>query len=87
MIFAWAYIPTVRRQSVTTEEHVVVVSRWAILRFVLGIAQITGATMTLGFLLSTGVSVWAWWSVSGTGMISLTSILLFRVLKVGGFQK
>ena len=82
-----ANILAVRRQSVTTEEHVVVVSRWAILRFALGIAQIMGATMTLGFLLSTGVSAWAWWSVSGTGVISLTSIVLFRVLKLGGFQK
>ena len=86
-IFALTNITGVSRRSITTEEHVIVVSRWAMVRFILGVLQIMGATMTLCFLLLDGVSKLAWWSVSGTSAVSLTSIFLFRVLKVGELQK
>lgn len=52
----------------------------AILRLVLGQAQVIGATITLVFLLQGGVSTRVTWSAVLTGIISLVSILLFRVI-------
>jgi hypothetical protein len=55
--------------------------RWrAILRLILGQAQVVGATITLVFLLQGGVSTRSIWGVILTGLVSLVSILLFRVL-------
>lgn len=55
-------------------------SRWrAILRLALGQAQVIGATITLVFLLQGGVCSRAIWGVILTGLVSLVSILLFRL--------
>lgn len=55
--------------------------RWqALLRFVLGQAQMIGATITAIFLLLEGLRPLVVWSVVLTGAISLTSIVLFRVV-------
>ena len=55
--------------------------RWrAILRLALGQAQIVGATITLVFLLQGGVSVRTIWGVILTGLVTLISILLFRLV-------
>jgi hypothetical protein len=59
----------------------VVQPRWrAILRLALGQAQVFGATITLVFLLQGGVSALAIWGVILTGLMSLVSILLFRLV-------
>ena len=54
--------------------------RRAILRLVLGQAQVIGATAALVFVLREGVSAHALWAVALTGVVSLTSILLFHVV-------
>jgi len=55
--------------------------RWrAFLRLALGQAQVIGATMTVVFLLQGGVGARVIWGVILTGLVSLTSILLFRVV-------
>lgn len=55
--------------------------RWrAVLRLVLGQAQVIGATITLVLLLKGGVSDRAIWCVILTGLVSLVSVLLFRVI-------
>ena len=54
--------------------------RRAILRLALGQAQIVGATVALVLLLQGGVSAPAIWAAVLTGIVSLTSILLFRVV-------
>ncbi len=52
----------------------------AILRLALGQAQVIGATITLVFLLQGGVSPRVIWGVILTGLVSLVSILLFRLI-------
>jgi hypothetical protein len=60
---------------------VAVQPRWrAMLRLALGQAQVIGATITLVFLLQEGVSDRAIWGVILTGLVSLVSILLFRLV-------
>ncbi len=59
---------------------VVQVRRRAFLRLALGQAQVIGATITLVLLLQHGVSGPAVWGVVLTGVVSLTSLLLFRVI-------
>jgi hypothetical protein len=54
--------------------------RRAILRLALGQAQVIGATVALVLLLQGGVSAPAIWAAVLTGIVSLTSILLFRVV-------
>jgi hypothetical protein len=55
--------------------------RWrAVLRLALGQAQIIGATITLVFLLQGGVCARAIWGVILTGLVSLVTILLFRLV-------
>ena len=55
--------------------------RWrALLRLVLGQAQVIGASITLVFLLQGGACDCAIWGVILTGLVSLISILLFRVI-------
>lgn len=52
----------------------------AVLRLVLGQAQVIGATATLVLLLQDGVSAPAIWAAVLTGIVSLTSILLFHTV-------
>ena len=55
--------------------------RWrALLRLALGQAQVIGATITLVLLLQEGVGPRVVWGVILTGLVSLLSILLFRVI-------
>ena len=55
--------------------------RWkAFLRLAFGQAQVIGATAALVLLLQGGVSAPAIWAAVLTGIVSLTSILLFRVV-------
>jgi len=52
----------------------------AILRLALGQAQVIGATVAVALLIQEGVSAPAIWAVVLTGIVSLTSILLFRLV-------
>ncbi len=52
----------------------------ALVRLILGQLQVIGATITLVFLLRGGASSGVICSLVLTGMISVTSILLFRVI-------
>jgi hypothetical protein len=52
----------------------------AVLRLVLGQAQAIGATTALVLLLRGGVSALAIWAAVLTGVVSLTSIVLFRLV-------
>jgi hypothetical protein len=52
----------------------------AVLRLVLGQAQVIGATAALILLLRGGVSTPAIWAAVLTGGVSLTSIVLFRLV-------
>ena len=55
--------------------------RWkAFLRLALGQAQVIGATTALVLLLQGGVSAPAFWAAVLTGIVTLTSILLFRLV-------
>jgi len=54
--------------------------RQAVLRLVLGHAQVIGATVAMVLLLQEGVRAPAILATVLTGIVSLTSILLFRVV-------
>ena len=54
--------------------------RQAVLRLVLGQAQVIGATAAVVLLLQEGVKAPAILATVLTGIVSLTSILLFRVV-------
>ncbi len=54
--------------------------RRAILRLTLGQLQVIGATATLVLLLQGGLSAPAIWAAALTAVVSLTSVLLFRVI-------
>jgi hypothetical protein len=54
--------------------------RQAVLRLVLGQAQVIGATVAVVLLLQEGVKAPAILATVLTGIVSLTSILLFRVV-------
>lgn len=68
-------------------ECALIARRWAIVRLVFGLAQTIGASAGVYFLVQTGVSRWTIWAVSLTGVVSLTSIVLFRILRKGGPSK
>ncbi len=51
---------------------------WAIFRWILGMGQIIGSTASATLLLSTGPSRLAVGGVAFTGLLTLTSRLLFR---------
>jgi hypothetical protein len=54
--------------------------RWrALLRLAFGQAQVIGASAALVLLLQDGVSAPAIWAAVLTGIVSLTSLLLFRL--------
>jgi hypothetical protein len=52
--------------------------RWALVRLLLGQAQIIGATMTLYFLLQMGESALTLWSAGITAIVTLTSLMQFK---------
>ena len=52
----------------------------AFLRLVVGQVQVIGATIAVVLLLRGGVSARAIWAVVVTGIVSLISLLLFRVV-------
>jgi hypothetical protein len=54
--------------------------RRAILRLAFGQAQVIGATTSLVLLLQNGISAPSIWAAVLTGIVSLTSLLLFRVV-------
>ena len=54
--------------------------RQAVLRFILGQAQVIGATVAVVLLLQEGVRAPAILATVLTGIVSLISILLFRVV-------
>lgn len=54
--------------------------RQAVLRLILGQAQVIGATVAVVLLLQEGVRAPAILATVLTGIVSLTSILLFRVV-------
>lgn len=53
---------------------------WAMVRLILGLAQIMGATATLYFLLQTGRSNFTWWAAAVTLGVIVLSRLLFTVV-------
>ena len=54
--------------------------RRAVLRLFLGQAQVVGATVALVLLIQRGAVPAVFWCAGITGLLSLTSILLFRVI-------
>ena len=59
---------------------------WSIARIVLGIAQMTGAIASAALLFQIGARRETVIAVSSTMIITLVSMLLFRVLKVQGCE-
>lgn len=51
--------------------------RWAIVRVLLGLAQITGATVALQLLLQSGFGRWSFGALMMTGACTTASLLLF----------
>ena len=51
--------------------------RWAILRYLLGMAQMLGATVSAILLSLTGVNSLTLWGVVITGVFSTISVILF----------
>lgn len=52
--------------------------RWAVVRLTFGFVQMFGAVFALALLLWTGVNVWSLGSVVATGLVTGTSLVLFR---------
>jgi hypothetical protein len=52
--------------------------RWAVVRLTFGFVQMFGAVFELALLLWTGVNVWSLGSVVATGLVTGTSLMLFR---------
>lgn len=52
--------------------------RWAMVRLTFGFVQMFGAVFALALLLWTGVNVWSLGSVVATGLVTGTSLVLFR---------
>ncbi|ODU25211.1 MAG: hypothetical protein ABS95_00325 [Verrucomicrobia bacterium SCN 57-15] len=52
--------------------------KWAIVRLILGQAQVIGATATLVFLIQTGESALTIWAAIVTAVLTLSSLLLFK---------
>jgi hypothetical protein len=61
-----------------------VVLFWAIVRIILGIAQMTGAVVSVAFLFRFGAARETLMAVSITMGVTVLSIILFRFLKVQG---
>lgn len=60
------------------------VRRWGYVQFILGFLQMFGAAFSLGLLVVSGITPLALGAVLITGMLTTSSILLFRVWKRGG---
>jgi len=54
--------------------------RRAILRLLLGQSQVVGATATLILLVQQGVTPTVIWAVAITGLLTLASVVLFRMV-------
>ncbi len=52
--------------------------RWAVVRILLGTAQVMGATVSAYLLLQTGTNAWSLGAVTVTGLLVVLSKLLFR---------
>ena len=52
--------------------------RWAMVRLTFGFMQMFGAVFALTLLLWTGVTVWSLGAVVATGLVTGTSLVLFR---------
>jgi hypothetical protein len=52
--------------------------RWAMVRLTFGFVQMFGAAFALALLLWTGVTVWSLGTVVATGLVTGTSLVLFR---------
>jgi hypothetical protein len=52
--------------------------RWAIIRLIFGFLQMFGAAFALALILWTGVNVWSLAVVVATGLVTGTSLVLFR---------
>lgn len=52
--------------------------RWAVVRLTFGFVQMFGAVFALALLLWTGVNVWSLAAVVATGVVTGTSLVLFR---------
>jgi hypothetical protein len=63
---------------------VTAVKVWAIVRIVLGIAQIFGATFSFTLLIQTGVNPLSLGAVIVTGLLTTISVLLFGKRTPGG---
>lgn len=61
-----------------------VVLFWGIVRFILGITQMTGAVASAVLLIRLGLATEILVALSATTGVSVLSIVLFRVLKVQG---
>ena len=51
--------------------------KWAIVRLVLGLAQVVGAVVSLALLIRTGATAEALTAVAVTGLCTTVSVLLF----------
>lgn len=52
--------------------------RWAVVRLTFGFVQMFGAVFALTLILWTGVTVWSLGAVVATGLVTGTSLMLFR---------
>ena len=52
--------------------------RWAVVRLTFGFVQMFGAAFALALLLWTGVTMWSLGAVVATGLVTGTSLVLFR---------
>ena len=52
--------------------------RWAMVRLTFGFVQMFGAAFALTLILWTGVTVWSLGAVVATGVVTGTSLVLFR---------
>jgi hypothetical protein len=52
--------------------------RWAVVRLTFGFVQMFGAAFALALILWTGVNVWSLAVVVATGLVTGTSLVLFR---------
>jgi len=71
--------PTLMRNLNSTSTSATAQARkWAIVRLVLGQAQIIGAAMTLVFLIQIGASELTFWAAGASAALTLTSLVLFK---------
>jgi hypothetical protein len=59
------------------------IRRWAVVRLILGVLQMLGASLSLGVIVRGGVTPLAMTAVIITGMLTGISMMLFQVLRAG----